>query len=736
MLLSIGADNNPYERGCLLEKQVKGALLRICNSQVDDEATIAQGKCRQPYFNHLEIRILSQNWETVFFETWLLQIILSELLDIPTTVETGTTNASLNFYDARAHFEYGTAGNDVTALVNAAQAKGSDCRNVVNDDSSSRPYVPCAHVVPETWVAASQAVKDAVKAGFLEVPQTLGMVGNEGWYVNKLTAVQDATLDSYIGLQGEENRRKLAETFLRPTTWKDYCTEVSNTNCTVPDTIATRAPLSIEEEGRFFVQGKYMGHFRATAKNDCNATVNCTGFVADYPCGWNSYVEAQAFHLNIALESEGEEPGSRGYTYEQLLDIWNAANFTNSPVIGMWWNLSPQYSKYLGTDSEYHIVTFPPTTQACIDARISTSSDRCSPEKQDRVGDPEGVCGESPNALNKLIVGTLREATRGPQIPRAERSAAYDVLSSFTISEFQIFEIFQYWESEPTPRDALCRWASENMDYLNSFIPTSYPRVLQTENQKSVLFYFCTILGVFTVVLVITVSVFVHRRRKKRAIQYAQITFLRLLLAGSFLIGIGAILAGIPPTDASCLSKIWFVNVGYTLQIVPLIVKVAAIAKMMSAAQRMRRTNIRKHHLLLCVAIIMGVLVIFLILWSVLDPPRKEGEYRLSSSPVENGSTIIDATYYCSSESEVWGFIGVGWDVLLLLVASVLAIQTRNIRQDFNESRTLAFLIYSHFVFVLLRLATYFLEDSGVLNSTLQGVRSLLYSTDTIAGIW
>ncbi len=138
-IVSVGAEN-PYERGCLiLGGNVSGAKLRVCNSN-DDVAFVEQGKCRQPYFDHLEIRILSQNWETVFFETWLLQIILSELLDVPTTVETGTRDAALNFYDPDAPFEYGTAGNDVSALVTAAQVK--DCRTVANSD----PYVPCAHV--------------------------------------------------------------------------------------------------------------------------------------------------------------------------------------------------------------------------------------------------------------------------------------------------------------------------------------------------------------------------------------------------------------------------------------------------------------------------------------------------------------------------------------------------------------------------------------------------------------
>jgi hypothetical protein len=41
-------------------------------------------------------------------------------------------------------------------------------------------------------------VKDAVREGLWEVPQTLGMVGQENWYITKFAALQDATLDRYI----------------------------------------------------------------------------------------------------------------------------------------------------------------------------------------------------------------------------------------------------------------------------------------------------------------------------------------------------------------------------------------------------------------------------------------------------------------------------------------------------------------------------------------------------------
>jgi hypothetical protein len=95
--------------------------------------------------------------------------------------------------------------------------------------------------------------------------------------IPKFTAEYDPTHVSYHGLVGEANRRKLAETFHRPTTWKDYCEIVSKSNCPIPDEVARRPP-ALEEQERMFFPEEYTGHFCPTEKNDCDANPHtCTG---------------------------------------------------------------------------------------------------------------------------------------------------------------------------------------------------------------------------------------------------------------------------------------------------------------------------------------------------------------------------------------------------------------------------------------------------------------------------
>jgi hypothetical protein len=263
------------------------------------------------------------------FGAWILQVLLSEVLDVPATIETGSADANVNFYDTSSSFQLGSS-DYLDALERALSVENGDCRLATRQVGH---YEACAHTVPEVWDSSLAWVTESVAKVKLETPTALGVLGQEAWFVPKLTGTRDPSLMSYLGMQGEDNRRKLARTFLRPTTWVDYCEQVSLDNCTSPDSFSQRAPQDESEYERMFVDGLYTGHFRKTFKNRCDINPNCTGHIADYPCGWTSYVSAQVYHLQIALEGDGKEPYCNGYSYDQLVEIWHAANATKSNVV-------------------------------------------------------------------------------------------------------------------------------------------------------------------------------------------------------------------------------------------------------------------------------------------------------------------------------------------------------------------------------------------------------------------
>jgi hypothetical protein len=139
---------NPYTSGCLHAKELVSHL-RVCNSEDPVEAS-ASGICRLPGVDYMEIRIFSDNWESITFEAWILQIILSELLDVPTTIEAGSYEGSLNFFHPDAPMEYGIPLSDNEALK-LAHGIG-DCRNA--NKHSPDNYEACAHFDPERWTGA------------------------------------------------------------------------------------------------------------------------------------------------------------------------------------------------------------------------------------------------------------------------------------------------------------------------------------------------------------------------------------------------------------------------------------------------------------------------------------------------------------------------------------------------------------------------------------------------------
>lgn len=611
--------------------------------------------------------------------------------------------------------------------MTASELPDGDCRSLPPATSDDK-YQACAHFYPEFWGNPLELVLEQK----IEPPQGIGFLGEETWFMTKFTADEFPEFVSYHGLQKEENRERLAATFKRPTTWKDYCELVSLDNCTTPDLVVKRAPLDDIEAARMFQSGLYTGHFRYTEKNNCTMyPTNCTGHIANYPCGWSSNMKSNLYYMKIPLDANnGPNGGPNGYTADQLKEMWHAANATRSHLMMAWWSPEPLYQQYLGTDAELEKVVLKPYTRECARARVEWK-DECADDLETRVGAPEEACDNPVEPLRKLINVGLREILESPDILEEAHNPAYDVLRLFQIDGIQLGELFELWMSESNPRDAVCKWAVENREVLNSFIPPTYPRVALEETHVP----FGSVAVAFGCVATLVVALTawgVHRNKDKSSIQFAQLDFLSLLLTGSFLVGIGSILLGLPASDATCIASIWFVQLGYTVELVPLIVKVAAINRLTEAARELRRIKIKREALYKTSALIGLCLVIYLACWTALNPPQQQPEYSMTGSTNEYGDSVVDKRFYCSGgTTNAWDFAAVSWNALLLLCASVLAFQSRNVVQQFNESRTLAFLIYSHFVFVVLRIVT-FLLTGNVQGSTLNYARSLIYALDQI----
>lgn len=452
--------------------------------------------------------------------------------------------------------------------------------------------------------------------------------------------------------------------------------------------------------------------------------------------------QAQAFHNNIALNTSGDEPFGSGYSYPRLIEIWNAANATKSDVIIHWWQPDALYQRFLGTDAEFLKVDLPPATLDCLRSRIDIDKDRCSGDFATEQGEPEGSCDDPDQALMKLVSTGLFEVLNDPSIPEARRSPAYTAVNDFNIDALQLDQIFELWLNRSVDRygfaarDAVCEWAVDNLDYIQSFVPRTYPRAIRDEHQHEALHYTALALGILAVVLVCLSCVLTYAKRRKTLIRYAQLDFMLLLLAGLLLVSIAAVVSAVTnTTDADCVSIVWLVNVGYTLELVPLITKVYAINHLMQAAKQFRRVELKRAYLFGAVLMLTVGTVVFMIIWTLIDPPRVISQYLLTDEMNDAGETVVSVCSYCRSVSDVWGFISLAMQGFLLFVASVLAFQMRNLKHELNESQSLAILIYSHFIFWVLRLVVFAWLENTDFASVASGIHSLLLGLDSIASI-
>jgi hypothetical protein len=90
--LETGECSNPYTAGCLhhvyshndTQRGSSKAMFskRTCNSK-----DVTTKDCEQPVLPYQEIRVHNADWETALMYSWIIQILLSEFLQVPLLLE-------------------------------------------------------------------------------------------------------------------------------------------------------------------------------------------------------------------------------------------------------------------------------------------------------------------------------------------------------------------------------------------------------------------------------------------------------------------------------------------------------------------------------------------------------------------------------------------------------------------------------------------------------------------------
>jgi len=724
-----GFCSNPFQRGCLRTVDEKMLdLIRVCNSDDDPEAA-SRGDCEIRSSEFEEVRILIQDWESPIFTSWIMQILLSEYLNVPTTLETGKPDTSSSFYDPEMRFEYGSTGYDYDAIRRSLEHGGCESfrkeQQKIADNNA--PYESCGDVIPEAWYGQNANIETHVKDGLLEPSTGSGGVGKYSWYVPKFTAVNNYIVLSLYGIKEGtllEQRRRMAELFLRPRNWKFFCDEVSEDNCTTSyideegRLIASRPPEGEDEEGKFFSEGLYHGHFSASEENDCDANpTNCTGHIASPPCEWTNFVVPQSHYMGIPVRSSGKESASGNYNYGQMVGIYKAANYTKSNVLFYWFRPDPTTESFMGTDAEFTPVLLRHSTVECQQSRVNEQQ-RCSENPADWIGEEAGACDSETDPVQKLVVANMYNRTINGN-DRLSRSPAYRFIKGFRLSDLHLELMYRRWYAMNKDRwsydhrETVCAWVGENIEVLSDFIPETYPRTVRKIHKNSQALSVAMALSVITTVLVLSTAACTYHYRSQKVMIYAQPVFLYIILSGILFQSIGALLRSLPPFSGTCMVTEWFITLGYSLVLVPLIVKVSAINKLFQSAAKFKRVKITPVKLYKIIGGINGGVVLFLIVWSVLDPFTATKEVRLTGDPNGFGGEWVEMYDSCSTKQSFWYMVVFVYNILLCVAATVLAVQTRNVKQEFNESIRLGHVVYATFLTQLLLVLIYMLGPSN-----------------------
>mmetsp|Transcript_18830 Transcript_18830/g.28635 ORF Transcript_18830/g.28635 Transcript_18830/m.28635 type:complete len:615 (-) Transcript_18830:280-2124(-) len=537
----------------------------------------------------------------------------------------------------------------------------------------------------------------------------------------------------------------MAEIFKTPITWGEYCD--LNLNCTLLDKVATRKPTNAER-GKYFLDGSYTGFFKENYCDVSNST-SCVGHFVDVYCLWTTLAESQFYWHNISLVSGGHIEPNNGYSNEELVEIVFAANATRSDVLFYWFEPDLFVASFDGTPMEFQRVKLPSPSLECMQYRDENrkywSEIQCSAGTPDKRRIPAaGSCDYPSRELEFVFSKGLDITTQLSREHFLLKNPALDFLQSFqlralsmvylmrnifskSLGEFKYIPGGDHENMGYASRRAVCEWVYDNIDGLVHNIPDEYPRFFKENVWSNPLRQLALSIGILTIALVAVTAIFTLKLKIKETIQLLGVNGWIWILLGFTLIGVSSLLL----VNDYCALSLWFLVLGNTLELTPVLIKVWTINKMFRYTRAHQRANVRPEHL---DAILLGALLVactIMVVGEVFDPYTKELRPVLAPNDLH---TVLVRRVHISKYGITVTSHTVVW-FLMLFLATVFTFQSRPVFEEFNESKGLAFLIYSHFAFLLLRILFETIAKrwkSNTFSVNINLLHSLLLSLDTI----
>ena len=279
-------------------------------------------------------------------------------------------------------------------------------------------------------------------------------------------------------------------------------------------------------------------------------------------------------------------------------------------------------------------------------------------------------------------------------------------------------------------RTAVCDWMVNNIDAILEQVPPGVPRQVVYRSDYGAWYMFMAQgLGYFVAAMAVLAYVVCTKYQNTKVLLFAQPVFVKLILIGFALIAIGGgVLPALPP-GKTCTVEAWLLVLGFTIELTPVVVKTSAINKLMKSSRHYQRVNISRKWLLFKVAAVVTAVTAFLTAWTILD------DFQITETKTlnPNDSSEVQWDIMCGSDLQLWGLAVIFFQGLLLLWAAVLAYQSRDTMAQLNESKSLAWMVYSHVMFLILRgVFVGFRETEALPGSTIAVLMSINYSLDAL----
>jgi Animal haem peroxidase/7 transmembrane sweet-taste receptor of 3 GCPR/DOMON domain len=140
-----------------------------------------------------------------------------------------------------------------------------------------------------------------------------------------------------------------------------------------------------------------------------------------------------------------------------------------------------------------------------------------------------------------------------------------------------------------------------------------------------------------------------------------------------------------PPSDASCTVFIWLAGVGFVFMFSCLFAKTFRIWRLMSS-QSLKAQLITNTQLLIWVGALTFGMIVYLAIWTGVDRPKSEFEVTDYDD---------DKAHYQCETNIAWLAIWIAIFGLFIVVGVVLSVLTRNLPEEFNDAKPIAWSMYN-----------------------------------------